>query len=318
MLALIAVSVFFTVLAVVGVILKKDSPDKKLIKDRLNSFVNNKTEISISTNKQAGQWRIVLKHLSKAFDSPFFTRLLEQKIMQAGWPLKSSEFIVISLASGISGFIIMFIFFKKIALAFIGLGLCALFPWVILNIKIAQRINAFNDQLGDALVLIANSLRTGYSFMQALDLVAKEMPPPISVEFARTLRELNLGLVTEEAMNNLAKRVNSDSLDLVITAVLIQRQVGGNLAEILDNISSTIRERIKLKREIKTLTAQGRTSGLIIGVLPIGLGLIIYVLNPEYVGILFSTSIGKLLLLVAFISEMLGVFIIRSIVNIEM
>jgi tight adherence protein B len=200
---------------------------------------------------------------------------------------------------------------------FIGAIVGYMIPILLLHAKIERRTKAFNDQLGDTLILIANSLRTGYSFMQALEMVAREMPQPISIEFGRTLREMNLGVTTEDALNNLAKRINSDDLDLVITAVLIQRQVGGNLAEILDNIAVTIRERVKIKGEIKTMTAQGRISGMIIGIMPIGLGAIIYSINPEYIKILFTAPLGKMMLLGAVISEFFGILLIRKIVNIE-
>jgi len=171
--------------------------------------------------------------------------------------------------------------------------------------------------LGDALGLVANSLRTGYGFMQALDMVSREMPAPIAPEFGRVLKEMNLGLSTEDAMSNLTTRVNSDDLNLVITAVLIQRQVGGNLAEVLDNIANTIRERVKLKGEVQTLTAQGRISGMIIGGLPFALGVFIYVINPGYMQVLFTNPMGKIVLGVAFVSQVFGMLIIRKIVDIK-
>jgi len=183
--------------------------------------------------------------------------------------------------------------------------------------KTAKRRKAFNSQLGDALILIANSLRTGYSFMQASDMVAQEMRPPISSEFARAVKEMNLGVTIEEALANLGKRINSEDLDLVLTAVLIQRQVGGNLSEVLDNIARTIRERVRIRGEIRTLTAQGRISGVIVSLLPIVLGLIIYLLNPEYVKLLFVHPFGKILLGVAGLGQVIGILVIRRIVDIE-
>jgi len=147
--------------------------------------------------------------------------------------------------------------------------------------------------------------------------VAREMLPPISVEFARTVKETNLGIPMEDALVSMAKRVNSKDFDLVITSVLIQRQVGGNLAEILDNIARTIRERVRIRNEIKTLTAQGRISGVIVGLLPFGLALAIYLLNPEYISLLFVHPVGKMLLAGGFVGQLIGILLIRRIVAIE-
>ena len=191
------------------------------------------------------------------------------------------------------------------------------FPFILVNMKIARRMKAFNGQLGDALILIANSLRTGYSFMQASDMVAQEMRPPISSEFSRAVKEMNLGVTIEDALANLGKRINSEDLDLVLTAVLIQRQVGGNLSEVLDNIARTIRERVRIRGEIRTLTAQGRISGIIVSLLPVVLGLVIYLLNPEYVKLLFVHPVGKIMLGVAGLGQVIGIIVIRRIVDIE-
>jgi tight adherence protein B len=221
------------------------------------------------------------------------------------------------MASAFFGGILCLMVVGKIIFVLLGFTAGAALPLFILRGIIERRVKAFNNQLGDCLVLIANSLRTGYSFMQAIQMVASEMLPPISVEFARTLREMNLGVTTEEALNNLAKRINSDDLDLVLTAVMIQRQIGGNLAEILDNIAGTIRERLKIKGHIRTLTAQGRISGLIVGILPIALGLVIQMLNPEYIRVLYTTDSGLFMLGGAAVSQVFGVLLIRKIVNIE-
>ena len=183
--------------------------------------------------------------------------------------------------------------------------------------KIKRRVKAFNAQLADALVLMASSLRSGYSFMQAIEMLSREMQPPLSEEFYRVLREINLGVTTDEAMNHMADRINSEDLDLVVTAVLIQRQVGGNLTEILDNIAYTIRERVKIKGHIRTLTAQGRLSGLIIGLLPIVVGWIVYLINPAYIYPLISAPIGNAMLGFAIFIEIIGAMFIRKIVNIN-
>ena len=144
-----------------------------------------------------------------------------------------------------------------------------------------KRLNPFNKQLPDTITLIANALRAGSSFLQAIELVVREARPPISTEFGRVIREVNLGLPFEQALENLVRRVKSDDLELMVTAISIQYQVGGNLAEILDSIAFTIRERVRIKGEIRTLTAQQRMSGYVVGFLPIGLAGFLFVIAPE-------------------------------------
>jgi tight adherence protein B len=190
-------------------------------------------------------------------------------------------------------------------------------PMLMLSIKETRRIKQFNDQLADALILAANSLRTGYSFLQAIEMVSREMPAPIGVEFARLQKEISLGVTTEEALANMGTRLESGDLDLVLTAVLIQRQVGGNLAEVLDNIAGTIRERIKLRGEVKTITAQGRVSAIIIGALPFFMLAIMYMLNPKYIGVLFTHPVGNILLGVALAGQVVGMLVLRKIVSVE-
>ncbi|HEX3031371.1 MAG TPA: type II secretion system F family protein, partial [Bacillota bacterium] len=179
------------------------------------------------------------------------------------------------------------------------------------------RVAKFNAQIGEALAVMSNSLRAGFSFLQTLDMVSREMPPPIGDEFARCLREINLGTQTEQALINLGQRIESDDLDLILTAVLIQRQVGGNLAEVLDSISLTIRERIRIKGEIRTLTAQGRLSGIIIGSMPIILGVLLLLISPGYINPLFESSVGWGLVIGGICSQSIGMLLIRKVVNIE-
>ena len=190
-------------------------------------------------------------------------------------------------------------------------------PMLILKSKVKKRIKLLNEQLGDAIGLVSNSLKAGYSFFQAVDMVAKEMTGPIAEEFQVLQKEINLGLPTEKALENLAARIPSDDLGLLVTAVLIQRQTGGNLAEVLDNISTTIRDRVRIKGEIRTVTAQGRISGWVISLLPVGLCFLIYLINPQHISVLFTRTLGILLLAVSALMELTGIFIIRRIIKIE-
>ena len=321
---LIAVVASLTLLVIMMLFYNYIMSNRYRVSSRMQQYVEKrpKEEPSLSTIKSTESvpdsgWFLLIKNISKHFESLQWSRLMEHKLTQAALPMRGAEFIVICVGIALLAIVILVMLSGNLILALLGGVVGFSIPLFILKIKIDQRKKAFNDQLGDTIVLIANALRTGYSFMQAVAMVSREMPKPIGEEFARVLKEMNLGVTTEEALNNMAKRVNSDDLDLVITAVLIQRQVGGNLAVVLDSIASTIRERIKIKGHIKTLTAQGKISGLIIGVLPIAIGGVIYVLNPEYVKILFNDPLGRMMLVVGVISQIIGIMVIRKIINID-
>ena len=322
MLLAIAAATFVITLAGCLVVYSLLLAERRAVNERMNTYINMRRPVAAEPLSREGPgqslWRNLIRLAGKWFESPQWTRLIEHKLLQAGLPLRSSEFMAIWTIVGLLGPVTGFLFSGgKILFVLLGGVAGGYGPYLYLRMKIKRRAKAFNDQLGDTLVLMANSLRTGYSFLQAVDMVSREMPPPISREFGRTLQEMNFGVSTEDAMHNMAKRVDSDDLDLVITVVLIQRQVGGNLAEIMENIAGTIRERVRIKGQIKTLTAQGRISGLVIGGMPFGLALMIYVINPEYMKLLFTTPLGKTMLVGALISEILGAVVIRKIIDIE-
>lgn len=190
-------------------------------------------------------------------------------------------------------------------------------PVMFLKMKKKRRLKKFENQLGDGINMLANSLRAGYSYLQAINTVAKDMPEPIGQEFKILLKEMSLGVDSSTALDNMSERVSSEDLSLMITAIKIQQETGGNLAEILSNISKTIRERIEIKGEIKTLTAQGRISGYVVGLLPVALILVLMVISRDYIIVLFTTEVGKGLLLYALISEMIGAYFIRKIIDID-
>lgn len=261
--------------------------------------------------------RSVLKALGSAFEDKQYTSKIEQELARADIPLRGSEFLglnlILVLAGAAYGWFVLSHVLAALMLAFVG----GLLPNFYIKAKQGARLAKFDSQIADALVIMSNSLRAGYSFLQAMDMVAREMSPPISEEFTSSMKEMSLGSPTETALVTLSERVGSEDLELVVTAVLIQRQIGGNLAEVLDNIADTIRERVKLRQEIKTLTAQGRMSGLIIGVLPAVLGIFLYVVNPEYISLLFTHPTGKLMVGMAVFGELIGILVIRRIIAIE-
>jgi tight adherence protein B len=188
----------------------------------------------------------------------------------------------------------------------------------------ASRLNAFNKQLPDTITLIANALRAGSSFLQAIEMVVREAQPPITVEFGRVVREVNLGLAFDVALENMVRRVRSDDLELMATAITIQHQVGGNLAEILDSIAFTIRERVRIKGEIRTLTAQQRMTGYVVAGMPIGLMVLMMVIAPTFMNPLFENPpgimglpAGMIVLAIGGVLMFIGFIAIRRIVAIE-
>jgi tight adherence protein B len=165
--------------------------------------------------------------------------------------------------------------------------------------------------------MLANALKSGFGLMQSMDLVARELEHPIATDIRRMLQDINVGAATDEALQNLAKRAGSADLDIVVTAMLIQQSTGGNLAEILETVGHTMRERIRIRGEIKTLTTQQVMTGFIIGMLPVFLALAISVINPGYINLLFTRTVGQVMIAGAVMMEMFGMFVIKRILAIE-
>ncbi len=274
-----------------------------------------KTEASI--RRDQGFFRSILTAFGKVFEGQRYISGLELDLARADVTLRGSEFMALSVILVVIGACYGWVVFHNVLVAAV-LGLVGGFlPNLYVKYRQKARLLKFDSQIADALIIMSNSLRAGYSFLQAMDMVSREMSPPISSEFAAAMKEMSLGSPTESALMSMVDRVGSEDLELVVTAVLIQRQIGGNLAEVLDNIAETIRERVKLRQEIKTLTAQGRLSGLIIGVLPVVLAIFLFAVNPEYIRILFTHPIGKLMIGIALAGEVIGILVIRRIVAIE-
>ena len=271
-----------------------------------------------------------LAQLNKVVEGRDFGANLSRELARADLKLKVSEYLFI-WAGAVVGIPILFLVLgvvfpalgSPIALlvgAFVGFFL----PRVWLNRRKGGRLGAFNKQLPDTITLIANALRAGSSFLQAIELVVRESRPPISTEFARVIREVNLGLPFEAALENMVRRVKSDDLELMATAISIQHTVGGNLAEILDSIAFTIRERVRIKGEIRTLTAQQRLSGYVVGFLPIALVGFLFVAAPNFLKPMFekppeilSLPAGVIILAFGGFMMFVGFMLIRRIVDIE-
>jgi tight adherence protein B len=242
---------------------------------------------------------------------------LAEQLQKADLKLRTSEFIAIQFGTVVVFALVAFIRFQNPIHAIIAGAIGYFVPGFYVRYRMGKRLKAFNDQLGDTLILLSNALKAGYSFAQAIDTVSKNATPPMADEFARAVREMNLGGSVEEALNNMLKRIESADFDLVVTAVAIHRTVGGNLAEILDNIAHTIRERIRIKGEIRTLTAQASASGKLITGLPIALGAFLYFVTPQYFKPMTENFIGWIMIGLAALFIFIGNLIIGRVVAIE-
>ena len=306
------------------------------ISDRLERYASGRGEGGKATAQSQGpitdliQQSQALANLNKVVEGRDFGANLARELARADLRLKPSEYLFIWLGSIVGVPVLLFIlgFFlsalqSPLALL-VGMLIGFMLPRFWLNRRKNGRLNAFNKQLPDTITLIANALRAGSSFLQAIELVVRESRPPISVEFSRVIREVNLGLPFEQALENMVRRVRSDDLELMATAISIQHQVGGNLAEILDSIAYTIRERIRIKGEIRTLTAQQRLSGYVVGFLPIGLAGFLFIAAPGFMDPMFANPpaiaglpAGVVILLFGGFMMFIGFMLIRRIVDIE-
>jgi tight adherence protein B len=257
---------------------------------------------------------------------PFLTHALERRalfdslkldLIRAGMRLRPSEFVVALVLSTFFCPIVAFFFTHHPLVLVLAGAFGFMLPFGILKAMQATRLAKFGAQLPDALILIASSIRSGYSFMRAIQVVSDQMADPIAEEFGRVLKETNLGSPTEVAFANMVRRVPSYDLDLVVTAVVIQQQVGGNLAEIMDTIAGTIRERVKLQREIAALTAEGKLSGWICFGMPFFMFGIMTTLNPDYMKPLMTTPQGWMMVWIALALQLMGGAIIKKLLSVD-
>jgi tight adherence protein B len=271
-----------------------------------------------------------LNQFNKVVEARDFGANLAREIARADLKLKVSEYLAI-WAGAIVGLPILCVLLSvalpalRSPIALLVAALVGFFlPRLWLGRRKGGRLNQFNKQLPDTITLIANALRAGSSFLQAIELVVRESRPPVSTEFGRVIREVNLGLPFEQALENMVRRVRSDDLELMATAISIQHTVGGNLAEILDSIAYTIRERVRIKGEIRTLTAQQRLSGYVVGFLPIALAGFIFIAAPKFFDPMFmkppevlGLPAGVIIMSFGGFMMFIGFMLIRKIVDIE-
>jgi tight adherence protein B len=297
------------------------------VASRLERYASGRDEPKSGGDEQES---VVVAGLSRVIERQDLATRLATDLARADLKMKPAEFLLAWAATPflfvVFAFVIGFIFpgFQNIValIAFFIAGIYA--PRFYLKRRQARRLRAFGEQLPDTITLLANSLRAGSSFLQGIELVTREARPPISEEFERVVREMQLGVALQPALNNLVRRVASEDLELMVTAIQIQSQVGGNLATVLDAIAFTIRERIRIKGEINTLTAMQRYSGYVITLLPIGLAGILFLISPSYISAmlnkppeLLGLPMGVVFFIVGLISMGIGYILIRRIVDIK-
>lgn len=257
--------------------------------------------------------------VDKSLRSVPWAQKFNAQLRQAKIPLNVSTFLVVCFVTGCIGGGMVFVLRGQFDPIFcsVAFALFAYVPILYVRVAIAQRVKKFTAQFPDALDLLSSSVRAGLAFTAAIQNVADEMPEPICDEFRALAEELSFNIPMPECLDHFRARINTVDVKFFCTAVMIQKEAGGNLAEILDGLQKTIRERFRIYGQIRTLTAQGRLSGWVLGILPIALGGIIYVLNPQYIGLLFKERLGHMLLLAAGLMQVVGFVLIRHIVNIK-
>lgn len=258
-----------------------------------------------------------IKTLDRVLKRSNIAERIALDLTRAGVPLRVGEYMLIRWLVAVVLFVVSLVASLHPLVA-VALGVLGFYlPRFYVRRKERQRIRKFEDQLVDGLTMMANSLKSGASFLQAIDLVAHELPAPISTEFARVVAEANVGASVEGSLLDLAERVRSYDLYLIVTAMLVQREVGGNLAEVLESIANTIRERQRILRQVQVETAQQRFSGYIIAALPVVVAVGMFMINPMVPQTLLFHPLGQIALVAAVVMQILGFIIIRRIVDIE-
>jgi tight adherence protein B len=261
----------------------------------------------------------VVVSLDRAIAQQSFAKRVATDLARANLKLTVVEFIMLMVAIIALGALAGAFLVRQLwIIGAVGGGVLGFFaPRVFVGLRQSRRLNAFNDQLGDTITLLANSLRSGYSLLQSMEMVARELPEPMSEEFGRVTREIGLGLSNQDALDNLLRRIQSDDLDMMITAINIHHEVGGNLSEILDTIGHTIRERVRIKGELRTLTAMARYSGYLVSILPIAVAGLLFVMNPDYMSGLWEDPCGVQMMVASAMGMFTGWIIISRVVKID-
>jgi tight adherence protein B len=304
------------ILLIVGMIVTS-SREQTLVEDRLNQYLGDQPDTAAERESQRS---ILTDWVSKRVERTTMGGRIAQDLARADMKFKVGEYLALIVISVLFVGGIAWLIGGRNPISFgIGALLGYLAPGFYVRRQQSRRLTRFNDQLSDMLNLMVNGLRAGYSTLQAMEAVSKELPAPICDEFRRVVQEMQIGIPMDGALQNLLRRIPSDDLDFVVTAINVQREVGGNLSEILDTISFTIRERVKIKGEVRVITSQVRASGTLLALIPIFLTIVLWFLNPKYLmsfmdagPLCAAGAAGTVVILIG-----LGYFIMMRIATIE-
>jgi len=312
---LIGGGVILLILLIIGVVVSITS-DRSIVEERLGRYLDD--EVPEEADRGSGR-TAATDWLNRRVAKSSMGDRVARELARADLKFKVAEYFALVFISTFAVALIAYLIQPNIVSAVIGGVIGFFLPRFYVKRQQSARLIKFNDQLSDMLNLMVNGLRAGYSTMQALEAVSRELPTPISDEFRRVVQEMQIGITMETALENLLRRIPSEDLDFVVTAINVQREVGGNLSEILDTISFTIRERVRIKGEIRVMTAQVRTSGIVLALIPVFLTLALWFVSPEYIGSFFArgplcgwSAVGVIVGMIA-----AGYFVMMKIADIE-
>ena len=294
--------------------------ERSVVEERLGRYAEGQVVSTAGDEAKQQRGSIIADYLERAGEGSDLFNNLSRDLARADLKLRPAEYIAVMVITIIVSGVIGFIISSSLIFAFIGMGVGAFLPRMYVKRQEKNRLKKFDNQLSDMLNLMVNGLRAGFSTLQAMEAVSRELPPPINDEFHRVVQEMQLGIMMEDALDHLLRRINSEDLDLVITAINVQREVGGNLAEILDSISFTIRERVRIKGEIQALTAQGRATAWVISAMPIALTALLFLINRSYIMQFFNPetrSCGIPIIVLAAVMIITGFIATQKIVDID-
>ncbi len=294
--------------------------ERSVVEERLGRYAEGQVVSTSSVDAKKLRGSIIADYLERAGEGSDLFANLSRDLARADLKLRPAEYIAVIVLSIFAFGAIGFIISGSPIFAFAGMIPGAFAPRMYVKQQEKSRLKRFDNQLSDMLNLTVNGLRAGFSTLQALEAVSRELPAPINDEFHRVVQEMQLGIPMEDALDHLLRRINSDDLDLVITAINVQREVGGNLAEILDSISFTIRERVRIKGEIQALTAQGRATAWVISAMPVALTALLFLINRDYIMQFFNPetrTCGIPIISLAALMVIIGFIITQKIVDID-
>lgn len=306
--------VLVLLLLIIGVVVSITS-ERSLVEERLGRFLEDEKQ---EPEGEAGG-SVITEWLNRRVARSSMGDRVARELARADLKFKVAEYYALVFISTVITAFLAWLLQPSIYSALFGAVVGFFIPRFYVKRQQVVRLNKFNDQLGDMLNLMVNGLRAGYSTMQAMEAVSRELPVPISDEFHRVVQEMQIGIPMERALENLLRRIPSDDLDFVVTAINVQREVGGNLSEILDTISFTIRERVRIKGEIRVMTATVRTSATVLSLIPVFLTIALWFVSPEYLASFFDRGpfCGWLAIITVVGMIVSGYFVMMKIADIE-